>query len=110
MARARRIERFLSQNTFVAKIFTGVEGSFVPLDETIEAFNAIADGKYDHVPEQAFFMCGGIEDLERKAQGTDEVATAVGPPAPKRAGQLRSGSPADQRFVRLWSASARRFG
>ncbi|MEZ0111320.1 F-type H+-transporting ATPase subunit beta [Catenulispora sp. EB89] len=66
--RARRIERFLSQNTFVAKIFTGIDGSFVPLDETIAAFTAIADGKYDHVPEQAFFMCGGIEDLEKKAK------------------------------------------
>jgi F-type H+-transporting ATPase subunit beta len=65
--RARRIERFLSQNTYVAKQFTGVEGSTVPLDETIHAFNAIADGKYDAVPEQAFFMCGGIEDLERNA-------------------------------------------
>src|SRR5947209_4232471 len=66
--RARRIERFLSQNTFVAKIFTGIDGSFVPLDETVAAFTAIADGKYDHVPEQAFFMCGGIEDLEKKAK------------------------------------------
>ncbi|WP_371479518.1 F0F1 ATP synthase subunit beta [Kitasatospora sp. NBC_00315] len=65
--RARRIERFLSQNTYVAKQFTGVEGSTVPLSETIEAFNAIADGKYDSVPEQAFFMCGGIEDLEKNA-------------------------------------------
>ncbi|KJY32430.1 MULTISPECIES: F0F1 ATP synthase subunit beta [unclassified Streptomyces] len=65
--RARRIERFLSQNTYVAKQFTGVEGSTVPLSETIEAFNSIADGKYDAVPEQAFFMCGGIEDLERNA-------------------------------------------
>jgi F-type H+-transporting ATPase subunit beta len=65
--RARRIERFLSQNTYVAKQFTGVEGSTVPLSETIEAFNAIADGKYDATPEQAFFMCGGIEDLERNA-------------------------------------------
>jgi F-type H+-transporting ATPase subunit beta len=65
--RARRIERFLSQNTYVAKQFTGVEGSTVPLSETIDAFNAIADGKYDHVPEQAFFMCGGIDDLERNA-------------------------------------------
>ncbi|WP_457030580.1 F0F1 ATP synthase subunit beta [Kitasatospora sp. P5_F3] len=65
--RARRIERFLSQNTYVAKQFTGVEGSTVPLSETIEAFNAIADGKYDSTPEQAFFMCGGIEDLERNA-------------------------------------------
>jgi F-type H+/Na+-transporting ATPase subunit beta len=66
--RARRIERFLSQNTHAAKQFTGVDGSDVPLDESIHAFNAIADGKYDHFPEQAFFMCGGIEDLEAKAK------------------------------------------
>jgi F-type H+/Na+-transporting ATPase subunit beta len=65
--RARRIERFLSQNTFVAKAFTGLEGSFVPLSDTIEAFTKIADGDYDDVPEQAFFMCGGLEDVERKA-------------------------------------------
>jgi F-type H+-transporting ATPase subunit beta len=71
--RARRIERFLSQNTFVAKAFTGLDGSFVPLEETIVAFTAIADGKYDHVPEQAFFMCGGLEDLERKAKELEKA-------------------------------------
>jgi F-type H+-transporting ATPase subunit beta len=65
--RARRIERFLSQNTYVAKTFTGLEGSFVPLEDTIEAFTKIADGEYDDVPEQAFFMCGGLDDVERKA-------------------------------------------
>jgi F-type H+-transporting ATPase subunit beta len=65
--RARRIERFLSQNTFVAKVFTGLDGSFVPLAETVEAFTKIADGEYDDVPEQAFFMCGGLGDVERKA-------------------------------------------
>jgi F-type H+-transporting ATPase subunit beta len=64
--RARRIQRFLSQNTFVAKVFTGLDGSFVPLSETVEAFTKIADGEYDHVAEQAFFMCGGLEDVERK--------------------------------------------
>jgi F-type H+/Na+-transporting ATPase subunit beta len=63
--RARRIQRFLSQNTYVAKQFTGIEGSTVPLDETVEAFTKIADGEYDHVAEQAFFMCGGLEDVER---------------------------------------------
>src|SRR5215212_10046276 len=63
--RARRIQRFLSQNTYVAKQFTGIEGSTVPLDETVEAFTKIADGDYDHVAEQAFFMCGGLEDVER---------------------------------------------
>ncbi|MYV42288.1 F0F1 ATP synthase subunit beta [Streptomyces sp. SID1328] len=66
--RARRVERFLSQNTHVAKQFTGVDGSDVPVDETIAAFNAICDGEYDHFPEQAFFMCGGIEDLKKNAK------------------------------------------
>jgi F-type H+/Na+-transporting ATPase subunit beta len=64
--RARRIQRFLSQNTYVAKQFTGIEGSTVPLSETIEAFTKIADGEYDHVAEQAFFMCGGLDDVERQ--------------------------------------------
>ncbi|WP_373312327.1 F0F1 ATP synthase subunit beta [Asanoa siamensis] len=65
--RARRIERFLSQNTYAAEQFTGVPGSTVPIKETIEAFKKISEGEYDHFPEQAFFMCGGLEDLERKA-------------------------------------------
>jgi F-type H+/Na+-transporting ATPase subunit beta len=67
VGRARRIERFLSQNTFVAKAFTGLEGSFVPVAETVEAFKRLCNGDFDEYPEQAFFMCGGIEDLERKA-------------------------------------------
>jgi F-type H+-transporting ATPase subunit beta len=52
----------------VAEQFTGLPGVFVPLPETIASFKAICEGKYDHIPEQAFFMCGGIEDVERKAQ------------------------------------------
>lgn len=67
VARARRIERFLSQNTYAAEQFTGVAGSTVPIKETIEAFRKISEGEYDHFPEQAFFMCGGLEDLEAKA-------------------------------------------
>ena len=67
VSRARRIEQFLSQNTYTAKQFTGVEGSTVPLEETIEAFGKICDGELDNVPEQAFFMCGGLEDVERQA-------------------------------------------
>ncbi|WP_330459830.1 F0F1 ATP synthase subunit beta [Streptomyces sp. NBC_00820] len=66
--RARRVERFLSQNTHVAKQFTGVDGSDVPVEETIRAFNMICDGDFDHFPEQAFFMCGGIEDLKKNAK------------------------------------------
>jgi F-type H+-transporting ATPase subunit beta len=50
---------------FVAEAFTGQPGSYVPLSETLQAFKAVAAGEYDHVPEQAFFMCGGLEDLER---------------------------------------------
>ena len=65
VARARRIEQFLSQNTYMAEKFTGVAGSTVPLDETIEAFKRITEGQYDHIPEQAFFNIGGIDDLER---------------------------------------------
>ena len=66
--RARRIQRFLSQNTYAATQFTGIEGSTVPLDETVEAFTKICDGDYDSVPEQAFFMCGGLDDVERQAR------------------------------------------
>lgn len=64
VARARRIEQFLSQNTYMATKFTGIDGSTVPLAETIEAFKRICEGKYDHIPEQAFFNIGGIDDLE----------------------------------------------
>jgi len=67
VGRARRIQRFLSQNLFVAEQFTGQPGSYVPLAETIQSFRALAHGDYDHLPEQAFFLCGGIEDVEKKA-------------------------------------------
>src|ERR1700678_151695 len=66
--RARRIERFLSHPMYVAEQFTGIPGEFVPLDETIASFKAIAEGKYDNLPEQAFYMVGGIEDVEKKAK------------------------------------------
>ncbi|EHR52303.1 ATP synthase, F1 beta subunit [Saccharomonospora marina XMU15] len=64
--RARRIERFLSQNMLVAEVFTGQPGSTVPMSETIEAFDRIAKGDFDHYPEQAFLGIGGLEDLEKK--------------------------------------------
>ena len=64
--RARRIEQFLGQNFYVAEKFTGRPGSYVPADETIEAFTRICDGVYDDVPEQAFSGIGGIDDLEKK--------------------------------------------
>ena len=72
--RARRIQRFLSQNTYAATQFTGIEGSTVPLDETVEAFTKICDGEYDTVPEQAFFMCGGLDDVERQAREIEKNA------------------------------------
>jgi F-type H+/Na+-transporting ATPase subunit beta len=66
VGRARRIERFLSQNMMAAEQFTGQPGSTVPLKETIEAFDKLTKGDFDHMPEQAFFLIGGLEDLERK--------------------------------------------
>src|ERR1700733_14008602 len=70
--RARRIERFLSHPMFVAKQFTGQDGVFVPLSETISSFKAICEGKYDNLPEQAFYMVGGIEDVEKKAKALEK--------------------------------------
>ncbi|MEV4145084.1 F0F1 ATP synthase subunit beta [Amycolatopsis sp. NPDC049691] len=64
--RARRIERFLSQNMLVAEAFTQIPGSTVPLSETIESFDRITKGDFDHYPEQAFLGIGGLEDLEKK--------------------------------------------
>jgi F-type H+-transporting ATPase subunit beta len=66
--RARRIERFLSQNMFVAEAFTGQKGSFVPVEETIASFKKLTEGEYDHLPEQAFFMAGGIDDVIENAK------------------------------------------
>src|SRR5690348_5743769 len=70
--RARRIQRFLSQPFFVAEQFTGQPGKFVPLDETIESFKKLTQGEYDHLPEQAFFLCGGIEDVVENAKRLEE--------------------------------------
>src|SRR5690349_6296737 len=66
--RARRIERFLSQNMMAAEQFTGQPGSTVPVKETIEAFDRLTKGEFDHVPEQAFFLIGGLDDLAKKAK------------------------------------------
>src|SRR6266496_2915517 len=66
--RARKIQRFLSQPFFVAEQFTGVPGKTVALEETIDSFDALAGGEYDHLPEQAFFNVGGIEEAEQKAK------------------------------------------
>jgi F-type H+-transporting ATPase subunit beta len=64
--RARRIQQFLSQNTYMAEKFTNIPGSTVPLSETIESFRMICDGEVDHIAEQAFFNVGSMEDVERR--------------------------------------------
>ncbi len=66
VARARRIQQFLSQNTYMAEKFTQIPGSTVPLKDTIESFKKICDGECDHIAEQAFFNVGGLEDVERR--------------------------------------------
>ncbi|MBT6277653.1 MAG: F0F1 ATP synthase subunit beta, partial [Chromatiales bacterium] len=68
VTRARKIQRFLSQPFFVAEVFTGSPGKYVPLKETLSSFKAIADGEMDHLPEQAFYMVGGLDEVEEKAK------------------------------------------
>ncbi len=68
VARARKIQRFLSQPFFVAEVFTGSPGKLVDLDDTIKGFDAICKGEYDHLPEAAFYMVGGIEEAVEKAE------------------------------------------
>jgi F-type H+-transporting ATPase subunit beta len=79
VARARRIQRFLSQPNFVAEQFTGQEGRYVKLEDTIKGFQEIIEGKHDDLPEQAFYMVGPIEEAVEKARqlgGRDEQAEA----------------------------------
>ena len=68
VARARKIERFLSQPFHVAEVFTGSPGKYVSLKDTIAGFQGILDGEFDHLPEQAFYMVGSIEEAVKKAQ------------------------------------------
>jgi F-type H+-transporting ATPase subunit beta len=68
VARARKLERFLSQPFDVAQVFTGSPGVQVPLEDTIASFKAVVNGEYDHLPEAAFYMVGGIEDVKAKAE------------------------------------------
>src|ERR671918_670600 len=72
VSRARKIQRFLSQPFFVAEQFTGIEGKYVPVAETVRSFKMIAEGELDHLPEQAFYMVGGIEEAEAKAKELSE--------------------------------------
>jgi F-type H+/Na+-transporting ATPase subunit beta len=68
VSRARKIQRFLSQPFFVAEQFTGIPGKYTPVDETIASFKGLCEGEYDHLPEQSFFMVGGIEEAVEQAR------------------------------------------
>ena len=74
VARARRIQRFLSQPFFVAQQFTGIEGKYVKIAETIRGFREIVEGKHDDIPEQAFLLQGTIEDVLAKAEQLKSAA------------------------------------
>src|SRR5690606_24841348 len=75
VARARKIERFLSQPFFVAQQFTGLVGQYVPIKETIAGFQEILSGKLDHLPEQAFYLVGNIEKAKEKAEKLSQAAS-----------------------------------
>ena len=77
VSRARKIQRFLSQPFFVAEVFTGAPGKYVSLKETIRGFKGIVDGTYDHLPEQAFYMVGGIDEAIAKAEKMQAEAAAA---------------------------------
>ena len=79
VARARKIQRFLSQPFHVAEVFTGFPGMFVPVADTIRSFKAICAGEYDHLPEAAFYMVGTIEDAVKKAESLKATAWHVMP-------------------------------
>ena len=74
--RARKIEKFLSQPFFVAVIFTGMSGKYVKLEDTIKGFNMILAGELDHLPEQAFYLVGSIEEVKAKAEKIESEAKA----------------------------------
>ncbi|MGB7407752.1 MAG: F0F1 ATP synthase subunit beta [Pontixanthobacter sp.] len=74
VARARKIQKFLSQPFHVAEVFTGISGVFVQLEDTVRSFKAVVEGEYDHLPEQAFYMVGGIDDVVAKAKKMAEDA------------------------------------
>ncbi len=76
VARARKVARFLSQPFFVAETFTGSPGKYVSLKDTIRGFKGIVDGEYDHLPEQAFYMVGAIEEAVEKGKAIAQKEAA----------------------------------
>jgi len=78
VSRARKVQRFLSQPFFVAETFTGTTGEYVDIKDTIRGFKEILEGKHDELPEQAFYMVGGIEQVQEKAKKvTDGMKTVI---------------------------------
>ncbi len=77
VARARRVQRFLTQPMFVAEVFTGRQGRYVPVKETVRGFQEILEGKWDHLPEQAFYMVGAIEEAAEQAEKMEKEAAAA---------------------------------
>jgi len=92
--RARKIQKFLSQPFFVAEVFTGMSGKFVGLAENIKGFKDILDGKYDHLPEVAFYMVGHIGEVEAKAKS---LATAA--PSKEDKGEKKEAKPAAKQLL-----------
>ena len=72
VARARKIQKFLSQPFFVAEVFTGSPGKYVKIQDTIEGFKEIVGGRMDHIPEQAFYMVGSLDEVYEKAKKLQE--------------------------------------
>ena len=102
VARARKIERFLSQPIFVAEQFTGTPGKYVKLEDTVRGFNEILDGKHDDLPEQAFYMVGAIE------QAVERASSCSSPPPRSRWPTIRcSPSPSSRPRARRSKAKPR---
>jgi F-type H+-transporting ATPase subunit beta len=74
VARARKIQKFLSQPFHVAEVFTNIPGKFVAVEDTVKSFKAVVEGEYDHLPEDAFYMVGGIDEAVEKAKRLAEEA------------------------------------
>jgi F-type H+/Na+-transporting ATPase subunit beta len=93
VGRARRLQRFLSQPFFVAEQFTGLEGKFVELDETIRSFKEVVEGKHDELPEQAFYLVGGIDEAVEKARkaGGEEEPEESGDEGSQESGEDNEG-------------------
>jgi F-type H+-transporting ATPase subunit beta len=77
VARARRVQRFLTQPMFVAEVFTGKPGRYVSIKDSVRGFLEILDGKWDHLPEQAFYMVGTIEEAAEQAERMEKETAAA---------------------------------